>query len=560
MAFNLLAFAGGAAKSVGEKMDTTEKEAKEFALASTKNMYKKYSDRIEEDKLLAKETADDIATIQANFVDGNAFTSEQIAQIAASPSNRKAIVEAIKTGTMNFANINAGQMVQLAQKNTAPVAIDKLLQAGALDKTLQDELTKRNTTKQMGFFDQLGADAGKAVEQKTAQAFGTTVEEMQTKLAEKRPEATATFNLSGLRKETTFVERLQNAASAIGKATASGDVSTLAKANDEFNGLAAKQVAMNKALKGDDYAQKVLDQTNKTILVLSKPSNFSKQEVDDAKAFRAFQLSEEKSMAAARRGPKEPTDADVHIGNVVGIAVKDVVGAITFKAPSGTEMVMNPVLGGKAVKADSIEGIAIRQDAINIRAKAVLLAGGSLNDDGSIKTSKGAQAIAAYGVSTYTDNGKLFIGSKPTPVDVNAGKTPDKALPVPTIAQNLKPGTYYATQKGTALWDGEKFDDKIAAAPVAGTTAPPTAPSGFATKPPTTIEKIETEKTDVLKPMVQQFKKAEQDYIAALKAGRQNDVSSLMQTKEALRKQIKDKAITSFGEQQTPKILSTLGM
>jgi hypothetical protein len=484
MAFNLLAFAGGAASAIEEKMDTSEKEAKEFALASTKNMYKKYSDRIEEDKLLAKETADDIATIQANFVDGNAFTSEQIAQIAASPSNRKAIVEAIKTGTMNFANINAGQMVQLAQKNTAPVAIDKLLQAGALDKTLQDELTKRNTTKQMGFFDQLGADAGKAVEQKTAQAFGTTVEEMQAKLAEKRPEATATFNLSGLRKETTFVERLQNAASAIGKATASGDVSALAKANDEFNGLAAKQVAMNKALKGDDYAQKVSDQTNKTILVLSKPSNFSKQEVGDAKAFRAFQLSEEKSMAAARRGPEKPTDADVHIGNVVGIAVKDVVGAVTFKAPSGTEMVMNPVLGGKAVKADSIEGIAIRQDAIDTRAKAVLLAGGSLNEDGSVKTSKAAQAIAAYGVSTYTDNGKLFIGSKPAPVDVNAGKTPDKPLPVPTSAQALKPDTYYATQRGVALWTGEKFDDNPAAgAPAAAPVAAPPKPSGAQIKP-----------------------------------------------------------------------------
>jgi hypothetical protein len=481
----VLAFAGGAAKSVGEKMDTTEKEAKEFALASTKNMYKKYSDRIEEDKVLAKETADDIATIQANFVDGNAFTSEQIAQIAASPSNRKAIVEAIKTGTMNFANINAGQMVQLAQKNTAPVAIDKLLQAGALDKTLQDELTKRNTTKQMGFFDQLGADAGKAVEQKTAQAFGTTVEEMQTKLAEKRPEATATFNLSGLRKETTFVERLANAASAVGKATASGDTVALSKANEEFNGLAAKQVEMNKALKGDDYAQKVLDQTNKTTLVLSKPSNFSKQEVDDAKAFRKFQLDEEKAMSAARRGPEKPIDADVHIGNVVGIAVKDVVGAVTFKAPSGTEMVMNPVLGTKPVKADSREGIAIRQDAIDTRAKAVLFAGGSLNADGSIKTNKSAQAIAAYGVSTYTDdNGKLFIGSKPAPVDVDAGKTPDKPLPVPTSAQALKTGTYYATQKGVALWTGEKFDDTPAAgAPAAAPVAAPPKPSGAQIKP-----------------------------------------------------------------------------
>lgn len=467
MAFNLLAFAGGAAKSIGEKMDTTEREAKEFALASTKNMYKKYSDRLDEDKLLAKEAADDIATIQANL--GNAFTAEQAAQLAASPANRKAIVEAIKTGTMNFDNINASQMVKLVEKNAAPVAIDKILQAGQLDQTLNKKLTEQTTTKQMGFFDKLGADAGKAVEDKTARAFGTTVEEMQTKLAEKRPEATATFDLSGLRKETTFTERLQKAASAVGKATASGDVAALAKANEEFKGLAAKQVEMNKVLKGDDYAQQVAEKTAKSIMVSSKPSDYSKEEVDEAKSFIAFQLSQEKAMAAARRGPKEPTDNDVHVGNVVGIALKDVVGAITFKAPSGTEMVINPVLGGKAVKADSPEGIAIRQDAINIRAKAVLLAGGSLNDDGSIKTSKGAQAIAAYGVSTYTDNGKLFIGSKPTPVDVNAGKTPDKALPIPTSAQELKAGTYYATQKGVALWDGEAFNDKpVAGAPAVG--------------------------------------------------------------------------------------------
>ena len=244
---------------------------------------------------------------------------------------------------------------------------------------------------------------------------------------------------------------------------------------------------MNKALKGDDYAQQVAEKTAKSILVLSKPSNHSKEEVDEAKSFMAFQLSQEKAMAAARRGPKEPADNDVHVGNVVGIGVKDVVGAITFKAPSGTEMVMNPVLGKKAVKADSPEGIAIRQDAIDTRAKAILLAGGSLNPDGSVKTSKAAQAITAYGVSTYTDNGKLFIGSKPAPVDVNAGKTPDKPLPIPTSAQDLKAGAYYSTQKGTALWTGEMFDDKITAAPVAGApaavAAPTAAPSGFATKP-----------------------------------------------------------------------------
>jgi hypothetical protein len=487
MGFDLLSFAGGFAESSMARMDTAEKEAKEFALASTKNMYKKYSDRLDEDKVLLKETVSDMAAIQRNFVGKNAFTKEQLSQIAASPSNRKALVEAINSGTMNFDNINPAQMVTLVEKNTAPIAMDKLLQAGQLDQTLNKKLTEQSTFGQMykGFYTKGAESAGKAVEEKTARAFGTTVEEMQNKLAETPPEATATFDFTGLRKETTFVKRLEDAAAAVGKHTASGDTAALAKANEEFNGLAAKQLAMNKALKGDDYAQKVLDQTNKTTLVLSKPSNFSEQEVADAKAFRKFQLDEEKAMAAARRGPTEPKDAEVHIGTVVGTAVKDVVGAVTFKAPSGTEMVMNPVLGGKAVKADSREGIAIRQDAIDTRAKAVLFAGGSLNADGSVKTNKAAQAIAAYGVSTYTDdNGKLFIGSKPAPVDVDAGKTPDKPLPVPTSAQALKTGTYYATQKGVALWTGEKFDDTPAAgAPAAAPVAAPPKPSGAQIKP-----------------------------------------------------------------------------
>ena len=201
MGFDLLAFAGGFAESSMERMDKTEKEAKEFALASTKNMYKKYSDRIEEDKLLAKETADDLAIIQGNFVDGNAFTKEQLAQIAASPANRKAIVEAIKTGTMNFANIKPAQMVKLAESNAPTVALDKIIQAGQLDKTLNDKLTEQKTFGQMykGFYSDLGSKAGKDIEEKTARAFGTTVEEMKTKLAEKRPEATASFNLTGLK-------------------------------------------------------------------------------------------------------------------------------------------------------------------------------------------------------------------------------------------------------------------------------------------------------------------------------------------------------------------------
>ena len=550
MAFNLLAFAGGAAKSVGEKMDTTEREAKEFALASTKNMYKKYSDRLDEDKLLAKEAADDIAIIQANFVGSNAFTAEQATQLAASPANRKAIVEAIKSGTMNFDNINAGQMVKLVEKNAAPVAIDKILQAGQLDQTLNKKLTEQATTKQMGFFDKIGADAGKAVEEKTARAFGTTIEEMQTKLAEKRPEATATFDLTGLRKETTFTERLQNAASAVGKATASDDTAALATANATYKKLVDEKRNLETMLNGPDVAKQLADKTAKTTLVLSDPSKYTKEEFEEATRFNKFELNREKVRQQALRPPKEPKEADAHIQSLLTFAIKSAKDDATYKR-GDTQMVMNPVEGGKPVRAESPEGISIIKNAQSSRAREALIFSGSLNTDGSVKTDKAAQWLTASGVDTYVDNGKLFVGSKSSTV-AKPAVAPTEAIaelnknPTDQNKKFFKDTFGYLPEEGVAK-----------PSPVAASATPA---AGFATKPPTTIEKIETEKTDVLKPMVQQFKKAEQDYIAALKAGRQNDVSSLMQTKEALRKQIKDKAVTSFGEQQTPKILSTLGM
>jgi len=550
MAFNLLAFAGGAAKSVGEKMDTTEREAKEFALASTKNMYKKYSDRLDEDKVLAKEAADDIAIIQANFVGSNAFTAEQAAQLAASPANRKAIVEAIKTGTMNFDNINASQMVKLVEKNAAPVAIDKILQAGQLDQTLTKKLTEQATTKQMGFFDKIGADAGKAVEEKTARAFGTTIEEMQTKLAEKRPEATATFDLTGLRKETTFTERLQNAASAVGKATDSGDVAALAKANATYKKLTDEKRNLETMLNGPDVAKQLADKTAKTTLVLSDPSKYTKEEVEEATRFNKFELNREKLRQQALRPPKEPKEADAHVQSLITFAVKSAKDDATYKK-GDAQMVMNPVEGGKPVRAESPEGISIIKNTQSSRVREALIFSGSLNTDGSVKTDKTAQWLTASGVDTYVDNGKLFVGSKSSTVAKPA------VAPAEAIAELNKNPT---DQNKKFFKDTFGYLPEEGVAKPAPVAAPTTPAASFATRPPTSIEKIEAEKIDVLKPMVQQFKKAEQEYITALKSGRQSEVSSLMQTKEALRKQIKDKAITSFGEQQTPRILSTLGM
>lgn len=475
MAFDLLAFAGGFAESSMERMDKTEKEAKEFALASTKNMYKKYSDRIEEDKLLAKETADDLATIQGNFVDGNAFTKEQLAQIAASPANRKAIVEAIKTGTMNFANIKPAQMVKLAESNAPTVAIDKIIQAGQLDKTLNDKLTEQKTFGQMykGFYSDIGSKAGKDIEEKTARAFGTTVEEMQAKLAEKRPEATATFDLSGLRKETTFTERIQNAASAVGKAAASGDNAALDTAKAAYKKLADEKENLETMLNGPDVAKQLANKTAKTTLVLSDPSKYSKEEVEEATRFNKFELNREKLRQQALRPPKEPKEADTHVQSLITFAVKSAKDDATYKR-GDTQMVMNPVEGGKPVRAESPEGISIIKNSQASRVREALIFSGSLNTDGSVKTDKTAQWLTVSGVDTYVDNGKLFVGSKPSTVAKPA------VAPAEAIAELNKNPT---DQNKKFFKDTFGYLPEEGVAKPAPVAAPTTPSAGFATKP-----------------------------------------------------------------------------
>ena len=234
MAFNLLAFAGGAAGAIEEKMDTAEKEAKTFAMASTKNMHDKYMKRVEEDKVLVSETAQDMELIKSNYASmsgGKTFTADQLEQISRSPANRKYLVDSINKGKINFGNLDPEQMVKLVANNPAPnVARDRIGQALTLDSTLKDTITKQATTKQMGFFDRIGESAGKAAAQKTAMALGTTVEEMQTKLAETRPTATATFDFSGIKAPETYESLKDKAQLKFVAAKKSGDDAALEEA------------------------------------------------------------------------------------------------------------------------------------------------------------------------------------------------------------------------------------------------------------------------------------------------------------------------------------------
>ncbi|CAB4156200.1 hypothetical protein UFOVP662_46 [uncultured Caudovirales phage] len=231
MGFNLLAFAGGAASAIEEKMDIAEKEAKTFAIASTKNMYEKYTKLIEENKTKAEEAAADMELIKSNYssmADGKSFSAEQLAEIARSPNNRKFLVDAIKKGGINFGNLNPDQMVKIATSNNTPeVKREYIGQALALDTTLKTTLAEQRTKKQMGFFDQIGESAGRAAAEKAALALGTTTEQMKQALNEKPPVSTASFDFTGMRKEDTYDAMKNKAQVNFIKASKSNDPAAL---------------------------------------------------------------------------------------------------------------------------------------------------------------------------------------------------------------------------------------------------------------------------------------------------------------------------------------------
>jgi hypothetical protein len=553
MGFNLLSFAGGVATAIEEKMDTAEKEAKTFAIASTKNMYEKYTKLQEENKIKAEEAASEMELIQSNYTNmagGKTFSAEQLAELARSPNNRKFLVAAIKKGDVNFGNLDPDQMIKIATGNPPDIARTNLGQALTLDTTLKAKIAEQSTKKQMGFFDQIGESAGRAAAEKTALALGTTTEQMQKALNEKAPVSTASFDFAGLRKIKTTDEQFNEAASAVTAAVVSGDQTKINETTKKFDVIAEQKLAQEKRLNGEDYAKQLLQEKAKTVLVLNNPSKFSPEEVKQAKRFQQAELNRAREHALAIKVSEKPEDTDKNIASLLGLVIKSTKDDVTFKR-GDSEVVQNPVEGGPPIRAESPEGIRIIKEAQSRRAKETLLLSGSLNADGSVKTAKAAQWLFASGVNTYQEGGKLFVGSK--------SKQSTAAAPDQTLVTAARKMLEAKQDISTLNLTPEEL--KLVTQPPPVTPTQQAAPaSGFTTKPLSTIEKIDAEKTAAIMPMVQQFKKAELDYLTAAKAGRQSDLSALMQAKEDLRKKVKDSVVSSFGEQRTPKILSTFGM
>lgn len=464
MGFNLLAFAGGAAKSITEQIDKQEEEAKVFALNSTKLMHERYTKTLESNRQQLSSIEDDLSTIRSNFP--GKFTESQLYNIGISNAQRKQLVEAAKDPNIDKSLLDTSQIVKVIEDNPSrDTAMDRIRQAYALPSVVA---AKAADAKESGFFSGFGERAGAVAAKKYAGMTGVSLEQMRGAQDWKAPTSTAEFDLTRLVKDKTLPDQLVSAGAAVAKATKSGDTVALQKAKELFESLSDEKNELDKMLSGDDgYAQDLLNKRAKSILVSSNPNNYTNEEKADANQFLNFERKQAQLHAAAIRAPQGDGTSTSKASSLLDAAIKNATDGFLVKRGDRQTIL------GTTINAASAEGVAKVRDIEEKAATQLLKVMGVINSDNSIKDNATARIVLSRGLRTYEEGGKLFIG---TPAAAPTAGKPATAPPKAIEELALNPS---AENKQFFLKTfGYLPEEKLLKQPPA---APPT--TGFATRP-----------------------------------------------------------------------------
>lgn len=274
MGFNLLAFAGGAAKGLTEEIDKAEEEAKTYATTSTKLMYDKYNKLTADNKELITAASNDLDVIRANFKGKASFTPQQEYQIMLNKPVREQLVKAATDKTIDLSTLNASQIIKMVEDNTPGTAKDRLEQAYAIPKIL-DQRAKESEKTFGGFMRSFGERAGETAAQKAAAALGVPLEQMRGAMQPQvTPKGTAEFDLSAVKPAKTFEQQQDAAKLAYVNAAKAGDSAKMKEAATDLAVFEATKTNLKqsqidwaeqkaglkiKALAGDKAASKELD-------------------------------------------------------------------------------------------------------------------------------------------------------------------------------------------------------------------------------------------------------------------------------------------------------------
>lgn len=203
MGFNLLAFAGGAAKSISQEIDKREEEAKAYALNSTKMMHERYTKTLDSNRQQLSSIEEDLSTIRSNFP--GKFSEAQLYHIGISNSQRKQLVDAAKDPNIDKSLLDASQIAKITEDNPSRgTAMDRIRQAYEIPSVIA---AKAAEVKSTGFLSSFGERAGATAAQKYAGMTGVSLEQMRGAQDWKAPTSTAEFDMTFLKSPKTTEDR-----------------------------------------------------------------------------------------------------------------------------------------------------------------------------------------------------------------------------------------------------------------------------------------------------------------------------------------------------------------
>lgn len=198
MGFNLLAFAGGAAKGFTTEVDKAEEEARVRAIESTKMLYTNYAAVKKENKTLEAEAGYVIGKIKAYYPDA---TEDQLYAIAMNKPVADDLVKKLDSKEYDPDSFNLNSFAKVIPDGATSTvsALDRIRKAYSILPT-SDAATKIINNPNAGFFEKIGATAANTAAMQTANSLGISLASLQGARDYRAPAAptNVVFDLKGL--------------------------------------------------------------------------------------------------------------------------------------------------------------------------------------------------------------------------------------------------------------------------------------------------------------------------------------------------------------------------
>lgn len=401
-------FLGGFATQAVASMEQEEKDARAIAAAQTKAMYENYAKVKEENRKLADGLKENISIIKAYAPNA---TEDQLFETAKDPAAMSALTQAIKDKTLDPSSFDINQFVTVIKGNESSAsALDRVNQLVALPKLAkkkEEESAQASQAEGLGFSlnKLLKPDLAKATRgqaERTALAYGKTLDELQAASEYVKPEMTsnAKFDMSVLNRPD-FANRKNKVLNDLADAQQSGDPVKIDAAVKSASAIKAAELtlAVDKNMTEADIQTGLITRINAS---------------KDPREKSAL-ISELRTRQQLQKLPGEGGEK-VSQANLLAVAKGTVNSALAYSLPPGS---FNVDAQGNMVPKDLSSAKEYRK-GYKIGLEAAI---DQMTTNGVPKGQMEKNALLSVGVR-FDQQGKAVV-----PEELNAPAAPAKSLP-----------------------------------------------------------------------------------------------------------------------------------